>query len=57
MDKRYTIFKEFCGHEKQLYVLRFCCEFLGSFKTRKEALTEMQKHEKKRHENLNAIIA
>lgn len=30
-DKRYSVSLEYCGHEKQKLVLRFCGEFIGSF--------------------------
>ena len=29
-DKRYTVAKEFCGHTKAMFVLRFCGEFVAS---------------------------
>jgi hypothetical protein len=29
-DRRYSIALEYCGHEKPLYVLRFCGEFIAS---------------------------
>tara|TARA_R110000868_G_scaffold252229_1_gene508886 strand:- start:128 stop:331 length:204 start_codon:yes stop_codon:yes gene_type:complete len=30
-DSRYSVRKEFCGHEKPRYVLRFCGDFIDSF--------------------------
>ena len=28
-DSRYTIAKEFCGQPKQMYIARFCMDWLG----------------------------
>lgn len=41
-DARWSITKEFCGYNKQRYVLRFCDNWYNSFDTKKEAITRMK---------------
>ena len=37
-DSRYTVAKEFCGHSKARWVVRFCGEFVESFQFHGAAL-------------------
>jgi len=37
-DPRYTITREFCGHEKPLYIVRFCDEWVSKHTTKSAAL-------------------
>ncbi len=36
-DRRYTVTLEWCGYERQRYVVRFCDEFIASFETKSGA--------------------
>ena len=37
-DKRYTITREFCGHEQPMWVVRFCGEWVACKKHKGAAL-------------------
>ncbi len=37
-DQRYTITREFCGHEQPMWVIRFCGEWVACKKHRGAAL-------------------
>jgi len=36
-DRRFSIRREWCGYRNQRYVARFCGDFIGQAKTRREA--------------------
>lgn len=43
-DTRYTINKEFCGYEKAMFVLRFCGNFIASYKYKDTAIQARKEH-------------
>ena len=51
-DQRYTIAREFCGHSKPRFVLRWCDEWIGSFATRGAAVVRAVGHKSTRNESL-----
>ena len=51
-DQRYTIAREFCGHPKPRFVLRWCDEWIGSFATRRAAVVRAVGHKSTRNESL-----
>ena len=54
LDERYRVRLEWCGHEKPLYVARFCDdESLGWFKTENEAIDACLVHRKSMVKSLN----
>lgn len=48
LDARYTVNKEFCGYTTQMYVARFCGEWIGAYTTLKEAEAACVAHNIKR---------
>ena len=54
LDERFRVSLEWCGHEKPLYVARFCDdEVLGWFKTKNEAEIACLVHRKSMVKSLN----
>lgn len=54
LDERYRVQLEWCGHEKPLYVARFCDdEVLGWFKTKNEAEIACLVYRKSQVKSLN----
>ena len=54
LDERFRVSLEWCGHEKPLYVARFCDdEVLGWFKTENEAKTACLVYRRSQVKSLN----
>ena len=54
LDERFRVSLEWCGHEKPLYVARFCDdEVLGWFKTEDEAKTACLVYRQSQVKSLN----
>lgn len=53
LDKRFTITKEFYGHLKPGYIIRFCDEFIDKAETKKEAIEIAKKYNDKRMAEYN----
>lgn len=49
IDSRYSITREYTSEKKYCAVLRFCDEFVGVYKTHKEAMKAAKEHQ----ENMN----
>jgi hypothetical protein len=55
VDKRYSVNLEYCGHETRRYVLRFCDEFVGAFRSLPDATLAAIGHRNIRMGNLPII--
>lgn len=55
LDKRYSIQQEWCGHQNQRWVIRFCGEWVSEHPTQSEAVEVARKWELERREALGIL--